>query len=200
MTDSAPAQPAENVGLGTALALVSIPIGMLIFGLAGAVGYFLFIVPIVIPAIAHWLYGRGAGAPLTRRGWVPFIAVSVVAVFLGVLTGLLVSAFTATGSNLARFLPVVGTTLRYQITEQGLWVLLAIAIGVAGIVGVIRGPRPPRGSAPQVADGSPISTDASAAVTGRPESPAQAPGATQPAQTPSPGVILNGKPLDDQQR
>jgi len=196
MTDTAPAQPAENVGRGTALALVSIPIGMLIFGLAGAVGYFLFVVPIVIPAIAHWLYGRGAGAPLSRRGWVPFIIVSLVAVFLGVVTGLLVSAFTATGSNLERFLAVIGTTMRYQLTNQGIWVLAAIAIGVAGIVAAIRGARQPQGGA-QPAETAPVVAP-DAAVNPVPQAHVPAQSSTQ--QPPAQGVVLNGEPLDDSKR
>lgn len=186
MTDTtAAAQPAENVGRGTLVALLAIPIGMIAFGLVGAFGYFLFFIPIAIPYIAAWLYAKGAGAPLSRKGWAPWIIVTIVALVLSVATGLLSTAFTAVGSNLARFLPVIGTTLRYQIEREGIWLLVGIGLGVAGIIGVLR-------TKPTVpAQLAPVGPQAAATPTA-PAAPAAPPAPNQP----SPGVVLNGEPLD----
>ena len=214
MTDMT-AQPAanstENVGRGTLFALGAIPVAIVAFAIVGAIGFISGIVAVVIPSIAGWLYVKGAGAPLTRKGWAPFILVSAAAIILGTLAGIAGSTYQAYssvgGSGLT---PVFWTTFGKAITNGGVdlafAVLIGVGLGAAGIVGVVRGAGKFAGAnTNRVAAQQPVTpvaypTDAPAAPTAQtpvaPPAPPAAPVTPPAANAPSPGVMLNGKPVD----
>lgn len=188
----------ENVGRGAALALLTIPAAIVVFAIAGGIFEFWGVAAFVVPPIAAALYTRGAGAPLTSRGWAPFIGINIVAILIGMLAGIIGrtwAAFTTVGGNGGPF----GAPFLHQVVNQFrsadtvLPVLIALAVGAIALVSVIRGPRN------RVAQ-PPIPTPGAMPPAAPPASPAAPPVATNPAppaaNQPSPGVMLNGKPVE----
>ena len=191
MSDTTPPIPAsttvpapaadENVQRGAIFALGAIPIGMVAFAVvAGLFGFITGVVAIVIPYVAAFLYGKGAGAPLTRKGWGPFILVAGAAVVLGTFTGIVAGAFyvyQAVGGSGGIFASAFWRTVVGQFTtnlaDNLFGIIIGLALGAAGIASVLRGGRR-LGASPVAAPPAP------------PVDPNQ----------PSPGVMLNGEPVD----
>ena len=145
MTDTI--QPIENVARGTTFALLVIPVAIVAFGVvAGISGIFSGIVAIAVPYVAAWLYGKGAGTPLTRKGWGPFVAVSAAAILLGTFAGFVggaYAAYSSVGGDGGIFAPALWTTVGNQLTrglgDSLISILLGLGLGAAGIVSVLRG-------------------------------------------------------------
>ncbi len=196
---ASPAIPAaeENVQRGTIFALAAIPISIAAFALIGGLtGFITGILAIVVPYITAYLYSKGAGAPLSRRGWAPFIGVAGAAVVLGTFSGVVggvYSAYQAVGGSGGLFASAFWRTVANQFTvnlaDNFFAILIGIGLGAAGIVSVIRngGKMPSRGS--NAAPAAPSVPSAPSVPTTPPAPPAA------PVQ-PSPGVILNGEPVD----
>ena len=189
---------------GLALTLLVIPASILAFGIVG--GLFQAItgfVAIIVPPIAAWLFSKGAGTPVTREARAPFILITAAAIILGLFTGIATSTY-------ARFLSVAGEggpfgsaylrTLGTQFTtgfeDTLVPIIFGLGLGAVAIFSVLRGPRPgAAGTAPAGAAAP------AAAVTLPPAAPATPAAPTTPAaNAPSPGIILNGKPLDPKQK
>lgn len=213
MTDytAQPATPVENVGRGTTFALLAIPIAMIAFSLiAGLFGIITGIVAIAVPFVSSWLYTKGAGAPLTRAGWGPFIGVTAAAVIIGTFTGIVASswfAFNRVGGDGGFFSGAFWTTVRNQFTiglgDNALAILIGLGLGAAGIYNVIRGPRAGTrrglfgGSGTQQNMPGSLSTPGDPTVPPAPPvPPTQAPAPPPAPNQPSSGVILNGKPVE----
>ena len=213
MTDQtiAPAAPVENVGRGAAFALLAIPAAIIVFIIVGGVLQFTFagIASIVVPYIAISLYTRGAGAPISRRGWGPFIAVAGAAVIIGTFTGIIALAYARylghDGILSAPFLRTVGNQI--ASADGAISLVIGLGIGAAAIVSAIRGPRS------RVAPGAPVAPAAtgpavppappaapSAPASAAPVVPPVAPPVPPAPNQPSPGVLLNGKPIDPKQK
>lgn len=198
MTIETPNTPTENVGRGSLFALGAIPIAMIAFGLLGALlGGIGGIAAIVIAPIAGWLYAKGAGAPLTRKGWGPFIGISAAGVVLGTATGIVAATyngFSSVGGDGGLFGSAFATTLRNQLTTNfenlAFPLVIGLGLGAAGIVSTLRG-NARLGNRVAPAAVSPVAPNAAA-----PAAPPAAPLPPVAPNTPSPGVILNGKPLD----
>ena len=183
-------QPVENVGRGTTFALLAIPASLILFAIVGGLlGIVTGLAAIIVPYIAAWLYAKGAGAPISKAGWGPFIAISVVAVILGTVVGVIggfYNSFTRVGGDGGLLGGAFWTTVRLQLTDNVdsnfFPIFVGLALGGAGIIAVLRGRQAkPTGRAPGVP----------AKRTVPPAAP------TAPLQNkPSPGIILNGKPLD----
>ena len=202
---------AENVQRGALFTLIAIPIGIAAFALvAGLFGFITGIIAIVIPYAAAWLYQKGAGAPLTRKGWGPWIAITAVAVIVGTFSGVIAGAYnlyqSVGGSGLT---PAFWTTVGNQFTRNGVDTLFALVIGIGlglvGIVSVLRGGRRSGAANPNrltPAQTDAIAPDAPAAATTAPPvaPPAAAAPPAAPLNQPSPGVMLNGKPVDPDQK
>lgn len=201
MTDQTQNPPIGDVARGSAFALLAIPAAIVAFAIIGGVFQFITgFVAIIVPYIAAWLYQKGAGAPLTRAGWAPFILISAVATILGLVTGLATaaySAFLAVGGNGGPFGSPFLRTLVTQLTrgfdDNVIPILFGLGLGAVAIVSVLRGPRTPAtrattavAPAPAPAVPAPLPTPPASAT------PPSAPLANQP----SPGIMLNGKPLD----
>lgn len=208
MTDQtiAPAAPIENVGRGATFALLAIPAAIIIFIIVGGVFKFSFagIASIVVPYIAYALYTRGAGAPLTRKGWGPFIGVAAAAVVVGTFTGIVALAYALylghDGLLSTVFLRSVGNQI--GSADGAISILVGLGIGAVGIVGAIRGQRNAQTQA--AARAAAASAAAPAAPVTPPAAPLAAPPVAPPAppaaNQPSPGVLLNGKPIDPKQK
>ncbi len=201
MTEQTAQQPVENVARGTLLALLAIPAAVLAFAIVGALfGGVSGIAAIVVPYIAAFLYRLGAGAALSRAGWIPFIAVTAVAIVIGTVTGIGSTAWTAFNSVGGKnalvnpaFWRTVGNQFTISLADNAVPILIGLVLGAVGIVSVIRGRA---GVAGFRRTGGRIAPEDVAEYT-QPESTAPAAPPVPPApNAPSPGVILNGKPLD----
>jgi cation transport ATPase len=194
MTDDS-TLPAENVGRGTSFSLLSILAGIALFAIVAAIfsfvdSYLVFVAGIaayVVPFIGAWLYVKGAGAPLAR-GRLAFTVVSVIAIAVSAFTGILVSTFisyTRVGGDGGMFSSVFWTTMRNQFANNfenvGIPVIIGLGLGIFGLVAVLRGGTLGRKTAPVPAESA--APDLESSVPPVPNAP-------------SPGVILNGKPLD----
>lgn len=194
MTDKTltPAESTENVGRGATFALAAIPAAIIIFAIIGGLFQLISgIVAIVVPYIAAWLYQKGAGTPLTRKGWGPFVAVTAVAIMVGTLTGIIAATYAGFLGKSGLFSSAFLRTLLGQFTtnfgDNILPILIGLGLGAAGIVSVLRGPRT------RVA---PVTPAPDAAAPAAPAAPPVPPAPNQP----SPGIVLNGKPIDPQQK
>jgi hypothetical protein len=184
MTDVNTPAVRENVSRGLLFAAAAIPLAILGFaliaGLLGGIGGF---IAVAVPLVAARLYATGAGAPLGRAGLGPFVVIAAVAVVLGVATGVLASAynsFTSVGGDGGLANPAYWTTVRHTFSDldAAFPVLIGLVLGLAGIVVTVRSALgAARATAPALA------------------TPA-APPAPPAANAPSPGIILNGEPLD----
>lgn len=210
MTDqTTPTAPVENVRRGALVALLTIPLSILAFAvISGFFGLISGFTAIVIPVVASWLYTKGAGAPLTRAGWAPFIGISAVSVVLGVASGIIASAYYGyerVGGDGGILAPAFWTSVR-NLFSSGfenflLPVIFGLGLGAAMIFSVIRGPRAGgrAGAGNRLTPAQVDSiTDAQTPVTPQPSTtpPATPPAAAPIANKPSPGIMLNGEPLD----
>ncbi len=190
--------PFENVGRGAAAALLVIPAAIIVFV---AVAMFFNTISgfaaIVIPPMAAWLYAKGAGAQLTRAGWGPFVAVSVAAVLIGIFSGIVAgtyAGFTKVGGNGglfgAPFLHTLSNQFTSGIGDAIIPILFGLALGAVAIVSVLRAPRTRVGAPPA----TPVPATPTAATP--PVTPPAPPAPPLAPNQPSPGILLNGKPLD----
>lgn len=154
MTDAqtpatSPAVPAapENVSRGTLFALAAIPAAVVLYALVGGLfGGFFGLAALLVPPIAVWLYERGAGAPLSRRGWLPVIGITIGSLVLGILAGFVGAAYasyTAVGGK-ELFGSAFWTTVRMLLSSPDalLPILLGLGFGIVALVGLLRRPRP----------------------------------------------------------
>lgn len=203
MTDqtTAPAAPIENVGRGLTFALIAIPAAIILFAIvAGLFQIISGIVAIVVPYIASWLYLKGAGAPLTRAAWGPFIGISAAAIVLGTISGIVAATYAGYLGNGGLFSPAFLRTVGNQFTsgmgDNALPILLGLGLGAVGIASVLRGPRTRVAAGTTPVAAPPATTAPDAAAPAAPAIPPVPPAANQP----SPGVMLNGKPIDPKQK
>jgi hypothetical protein len=184
-----PAAKPENVGRGTVFALATIPIAIIAFAIFGYIGVFPFIIGIATPFVAGWLYRLGAGGKLGRAGWVPFIVISMVSVVLGVFAGAIATVYKTFGFG-GQFGNALVVNLRnFTPGGEGFFAVLGVILGIVGIVLTLRqvNATPAQQIAQNTAQWTPPAPDA---TTPPPPAAPAAPAA------PSPGVTLNGEPVD----
>lgn len=186
MTDAtapAPAAATEKVGRGLALATLAIPLGVIASAIVGSLGLIGGLGAIVVGPAAGWLYAKGAGAPLRRGVWLPFLLIGTIGVLAATAAGTIAeayAAFTAVSGDGGLLGSVFATTVATKLANADLLlpILMGLALGTVGVVGALRGPTAGRVVAPA----------APAAVETRPAPPVP--------NAPSSGVILNGEPVD----
>lgn len=208
------AQPVENVGRGTLFALAAIPVSIIASALLGSLlGIASGLVALAVAYFAGWLYSKGAGGPFDGKpvgpaGRMSYILIAVAAVVLGALTSVVAATFVAFSRVNPRDGILSGTfatTLGRQFTNGELIfpLVLCLALGAVGIAGVLRGPRNATITPAQQAAGYPAQPGMPvqppvypnpADQTAAPSIPVTPP-VTPPNQS-SPGIILNGKPID----
>lgn len=187
-----PTDKPENVSRGTIFALATIPIAIVVFAIFGYIGIFPFIIGIATPFIAGWLYRMGSGGKLTRAGWVPFIVISMVSVALGVIAGAMGTVYKLFGFG-TQFGNALGINLRnFMPGGEGFFAVIGLILGIVGIVITLR--QANATPAQQIAANTAQWTPPPAAGSTPP--PAAPAGTTPPPAAPSPGVTLNGEPVD----
>lgn len=226
MSDSTATPPVENVSRGITFALVAIPVGIIASALLGSLlGIASGIVALIVAYLAGWLYSKGAGGPFEGKmvgpaGRLPYVLIAAAAVILGAITSVVAavySAFTSVNGPGGLFGSAFATTLGRVLSEPGdiiLPILLCLVFGAVGIASVVRGPKAKQQEAaypgqpgypvqptqptqpgypaqPTTAAGYPVADQSAAPqAPSIPTTPPVAP------NQPSPGVILNGKPVD----
>ena len=196
MTDPTAETPVENVSKGTLFSLLAIPLAIVVFAIIGTWGtYFVFIVSVFVPASAAFLYRAGSGGRL-EQGRPQFFLVSIIAVVVGVATGLVATAFgryLAVGGDGGLLGPLFRSTFIRSIgTEEFIMQgLVGLGLGVVGMFSALRSVK-----ALQSAVTAPVIATDLPAGTAAPGTPITPPAVTPPITKPSPGIILNGKPLD----
>jgi hypothetical protein len=199
MTDAIVPPPTENVSRGLLFSLGSIVVGVVGFlilsGVIGIYGTVTGVVAVAIPLTSAWLYTKGAGAPV-KNGRGPWIAITAVAVVIGAVTSLIAgafAAFTSVGGDGGFFAPAFWRTVGNLAGNPDflLPIVITLAAGAFGIYLGLRGPR----TAANPADAANPNRIPPAAM---PDAPTEAtPPPTAAPAVPSPGVMLNGKPLDE---
>ncbi len=199
MTESTRTQPTENVARGLLFSLGSIVIGIagfiVISGVLGIYGTVTGAVAIAIPLVSAWLYTKGAGVAV-KAGRAPWIAITVLAVLIGALTSLLAgaySSFSRVGGDGGILASAFWRTVGNLAGNDDFLIPIAITLA-AGAFGIFLGLRAPRTAA------TAVGADADVANPNRIPPSAMLGDANDaaPPITPSPGVILNGKSVEDE--
>jgi hypothetical protein len=191
---------------GALFTLLAIPASIAIFAVIGGVfGIITGIAAIVVPYIAGWLYSKGAGARMTRAAGGPFVGITAVAVILGTFVGIIggfYHSFTRVGGDGGILGSAFWTTVRTQLTDNladnAFPIIVGVGLGIVGIVSVLRGrtlgsPTVGGGPGPVAQSNMPGALGGTQPTTGAQVTPPQAGPTTN---QPSPGVILNGKPIE----
>lgn len=218
-------QPQGNLVRGLLVAALIVPITVVVFAAVGGfIGLPASFGSLFIPYVAAGLYRKGAGVALTRPAWPGYIAVCVAAIVLGAITSFIAVAgyqFTQVNGKGGAFGGAFATTLRTQLTDGGapIPILFGLAFGTAALVSVIRANRSGVTTAGSTAPATPDGWKVAPTAKGTPADqatsavpPASVPWASTPTappaarrpvpepNQPSPGVLLNGKPIDPQKR
>ena len=197
----------ENVQRGLLFSLGSIAAAIvgyaILSGVIGVYGYVTGIVAIAIPLLGGWLYTKGAGAP-PKAGHMPWIGIMVAAIIVGALTVIVASGwytFSQVGNG-GITSPAFWTTVARSAGQPD--VLLPVAITLAaggfGIYAALR--QKPAKAAVPAASPFGTATPEAAAPNAAPFAPPAAgtpvatPPVAAPPVAPSPGVVLNGEPVD----
>jgi hypothetical protein len=186
VTETAPASPVDKLNRGVGFASLVIPLAVVAAAVVGSIGLNGGLAAVIVGPAAAWLYAKGAGAPLRRAAWVPFLIIGVFGVLLATAAGTIAeayAAFTAVSGDGGPLGSVFATTLSTKLANGDLLlpILVGLGLGAIGLFGALRGPT----TATTVAPAAPAT----------PATPASEP-TTPTSNTPSPGIILNGKPLD----
>ncbi len=99
----APPVPRESVAQGLALSALVIPVGMIVAGVIGQLGYLASVAGLIVVVGALALYTKGAGAA-PRRGVAPLLLLIVVGVVASFLAGLVLDLNTIYLAAAALFL------------------------------------------------------------------------------------------------
>jgi hypothetical protein len=202
MSETYTTSPTENVRRGSLFALGAIVFALVVFSIVGAVSgyingtfiaYLVGIAAIVVPSVTLWLYRKGSGGGFAA-GKAPFIAITIVAILLGVLCGIIARAyviFNAVGGDGGLLASAFWRTVGRQLgSADG---LLALGIGIAlGAVGLYRVLKAPPAAPPAPSPASPLPAD----VAAEPLPPVAPPASPSAPATPTAGVLLNDEPLD----
>ena len=203
-SSSAESSAIENVSRGLLFSLGAIVVAIvgyiILSGIIGIYGYITGIVAIAIPLVGVWLYTKGAGAP-PKAGRMPWVGIMIAAIVLGALTILVASGwytfsrFGKGGILSSAFWTTVGRSAGE--IDVILPVIIALAAGGFGIYSSLR--RKPAVGAAQAPAASPFGSAAPGAAPiapPAPGTPTATPPVAPPPAAPSPGVVLNGEPVD----
>jgi hypothetical protein len=222
LTTPSPADAAtENVNRGLLFSLGAIAAAIvgyaILSGVIGIYGYVTGIVAFAIPLFGSWLYTKGAGTG-PKAGRMPWIGIMAAAIVVGALTVVVASAwyaFSRVGGDGGLFASAFWRTV-VRAAGNGeviLQVVITLAVGAFGIFAALRDRKKAAVTAAPAASpfgntatpaASPFETTPDGApaqvappAPGTPVPPVAPPAA--PAQ-PSPGVVLNGEPVDPDKR
>lgn len=176
----------EDVRRGTLFSLGSILIAVVLFAIVGWVGvglYGVILAGIGMPFVAAWLYRIGSGGQLTRAGWVPFILISLVAVIVGVITGVVSAVARQFGGGAQMWNALWLNLTNLTPGGQGFFAILGVLLGGVGIVLALRQRTP----AQQIASRTQQWSPPGAALPGD-QAPPPPPGLAEPTATEATGT------------
>jgi len=219
MTQPSPSSlPSENFQRGVIFALVAVPAGVIAWDIIWSVGFIASIVGFGVAWFAVRLYRFGSGGRISRNGAIAVTVITVVTLLLAFISGYVIDMvvqFTqATGGSIPEGLVdsrVWSFAFQNMVSGQAIVsLLLAALFGVLGCFSILRGAfrqaRMPQ-DAPQYGAPQYGAPQYGAPQFGTPAGqPAQQPTLMNPEGTPAvppppaPGTMLNGQPVDDQQR
>lgn len=199
MTDQTAQQHAENVQRGIVFSLAAIPVAIVGYAIAGYlagnstgtfVGYLVAVVSIIIPNVVVWFYRKGSGGAFSKSARIPFVGISLVAIVVGLVAGIIARAyarFASVGGDGGFFASAFWTAFGKQAFSEDslIAIVVGLAIGIFALIKVLKTPvEQPSVASPMDAAFAPPSATTPAAP------------AVTPPPAPSHGVILNGEPLD----
>ena len=143
-----PSLPSENIPRGTLMALLIIPAGIIAWVILWQFGLVASIVALGIAFGALWLYRFGSGGRISRTGAIRITIITVVALLLAFLAGLVsdVLPFYASQRNISfvealtssEFWNFFNHTVVNNFGNVAVQFVLALAFGALGSFGVIR--------------------------------------------------------------
>lgn len=198
----------ENVRRGLLFSAGSIVVAIvgygILSGVIGIFGYVTGIVAIAIPLVGAWLYTKGAGTAV-KAGRLPWIGVQAVAIIVGALTVVVASAwygFSRVGGDGGIFSSAFWRTVANSAGREDVIIPVVITLAAGGF-GIYAALRQKKVVAPAAPVASPFGStapafpvDATAPVAGSVAPPAPGTPITPPPAATSPGVVLNGEPVD----
>lgn len=198
------ALPIERVQRGLLFSLGAIVVAIvgyiILSGIIGVFGYVTGIVAIAIPLAGAWLYAKGAGAP-PKAGRMPWIGIMIAAVIIGAITVVVASgwySFSRVGKG-GVLSPAFWSTVGRAMGEGEVIIAVVITLAAGGF-GIYAALRNKTAKGVQAPAASPFGTaipDATAPIAPpAPGTPMATPPIAPPPAAPSPGVVLNGEPVD----
>jgi len=143
-----PSQPSENIPRGTLLALAIIPAGIIAWVILWQFGLIASLVALGIALGALWLYRFGSGGRISRTGAIRITIITVVALLLAFLAGLVsdVVPFYASQRNIpvvsaltsGEFWEFFNHTLSNNLGNVAVQFVLALVFGALGCFSVLR--------------------------------------------------------------
>lgn len=146
-----PPQPTEDVGRGTLLALLAVPAGIIVWVLVWSIGFIVSIISFGVAYLAVFLYRLGSGGTISRPGAIRVTIITLATVVLSIIAGIVSDVAISIG-RIAKISPfeallmpqfgeVFGTYIGDPAVIGGLApsILIAIAFGVLGCFGILRG-------------------------------------------------------------
>ncbi len=216
MTQPSPSSlPSENLQRGVIFALIALPVGVVAWDILWGVGFVASIVAFGVAYLASRLYRFGSGGRVSRNG-----AIAIAVITIGTLIIAFVSGFAV--DLVGEYSRVTGASIPESLVSGQFWgivfasmttgqalisLLLAAVFGALGCFSILRaafrqtrlladpnaaptivGPNSPSGAAPAQPT---LMSPAAPAIPVPPVAP--------PAQASSPGIILNGEPVEPDQ-
>jgi hypothetical protein len=136
----------EQVSRGIRFALLAVPAGLALYLALWAIGINPGLVPLGIAFAAFWLYRRGSGGRVGRRGLAIIILISVATSLGGIIVGLVAQASSVQGFRDTHPLVTIQPEddlwerVTIDLTSDHLWLGLTLAVtvlfAVIGCVGV----------------------------------------------------------------
>lgn len=145
---ASPPTPVEDVNRGTVVALITIPLGVIVFVIVWSFGFIASIISLGVAYLAMFLYQRGSGGVMGRSGAIRVTIITLVTLALSVVGGLIadvaigVGQVTGVGPVEALGNPGFGTIFSTYVSSMNGQMLLSIGLavlfGVIGCFGILR--------------------------------------------------------------
>ena len=140
--------PVEDVNRGTLVALLAIPVGVVAWVIVWSIGIIAGILGFGIAYLTMFLYTRGSGGIISRAGAIRVTIITFVTLALAIVAGLVADVAIGISqlSTLSpiealtddRFPAVFNTYITDGVGEWGLYVAIAIALGIFGCYSILR--------------------------------------------------------------
>ncbi|HEY4224836.1 MAG TPA: hypothetical protein VGM70_03395 [Pseudolysinimonas sp.] len=214
MTQTSPSSlPSENLQRGVIFALIALPVGVVAWDILWGIGFVASIVAFGVAYFASRLYRFGSGGRVSRNG-----AIAIAVITIGTLVIAFISGFAV--DIVGEYSRVTGASIPESLVSGRFWgivfasmttgqalisLLLAALFGALGCFSILRSafrqtrPVPDPNAAPTIVDpNSPYGASPVQPTLMNPTPAIPAPPVAPPAPS-SPGVVLNGQPVEPDQ-